>query len=140
MPDFVRVFGELKLDEGCRKKPYVDTAGVMTVGYGRNLQDTGIRQDEAEYLLWNDLRFAWDGLIRAYPWVQALNDARQEVLINMAVNLGLTRLGQFKKMLNALRASDWERAADEMLDSKWATQVGKRAERLAAQMRDGVAR
>jgi lysozyme len=70
-------------------------------------------------------------------WWRGLNDTRQRVLANMCFNLGYPRLSKFKKFLAAAKDQDWETAADEMMDSKWATQVGDRAVRLREKMLNG---
>lgn len=122
---------DLRRDEGLRLKPYRDTVGKASIGIGRNLDDVGISEDEADYLLINDIFRAMADLDRAMPWWRDLSEARQRALCNMAFNLGLTRLQGFKKMLAALEAQDWPSAAREALDSKWARQVGDRADRIA---------
>ena len=128
---------QLRRDEGLRLKPYHDTEGVLTIGYGRNLDAVGISQDEAEVMLTNDIEKARAGLIIALPWSTTLSEERFAVLLNMAYNLGLHGLMQFRRMLAAAEAGDYEQAAYEMGDSKWAGQVGPRAVRLARQMRNG---
>ena len=70
-------------------------------------------------------------------WWKGLDDTRQRVLANMAFNLGLPRLSNFVKFLTAVQKSDWEKASEEMMDSKWATQVGNRAVRLKEKMLKG---
>lgn len=77
-------------------------------------------------------------LDRNIPWWRQLNDARQDVLVNMAYNMGWPRLSGFAHMLDALDHGDFDRAADEMLASLWAQQVKGRATRLATQMRTGL--
>jgi lysozyme len=64
------------------------------------------------------------------PWWRNLDDNRQRVMANMCFNLGHPRLSNFKKFIGAMQISDWETAAVEMMDSKWAGQVGNRAVRL----------
>ena len=64
------------------------------------------------------------------PWWRNLNDNRQRVIANMCFNLGHPRLSKFKKFIQAMQVSNWERAAVEMMDSKWSGQVGDRAVRL----------
>lgn len=125
-------------DEGLRLKPYTDTVGKLSIGYGRNLIDVGISQVEARQLLDHDLETAVSALTRAYPLVDTLNQARQIVLASMAFNMGVPRLSSFRKMWAALMAKDYESAAVEMLDSDWASQVGARASRLADAMRTGT--
>lgn len=125
-------------DEGLRLKPYTDTVGKLSIGYGRNLADVGISQGEARQLLDNDLSTAVAALTRAYPLVETLSPARQIVLASMAFNMGVPRLSTFRKMWASLMAKDYESAAVEMLDSDWAAQVGARASRLAETMRTGT--
>ena len=72
------------------------------------------------------------------PWWKDLDDNKQRVMANMAFNLGLPRLSKFVKFLKAVQDSDWEKASEEMMDSKWATQVGDRAKRLKIKMLKGV--
>ena len=126
------LLANLKRDEGLRLKPYKDSVGKLTIGYGRNLDDMGITEDEAAVLLDHDIERAVTELDRALPWWREMPPSWQRGLVNMRFNLGLTRLRTFKKMLAALQAGDRERAADEALDSVWAGQVGERATRIAA--------
>lgn len=132
------IFEQLKRDEGVKLKPYVDTVGKTTIGIGRNLTDAGISVAEAEYLLANDVHAATQGLLSACPWTGGLDDARFGALLNVAFNLGVGGLLEFRKALTACQAGDWETAATEFLDSKWAEQVGARAQRLALQIRSGI--
>jgi lysozyme len=128
---------QLKRDEGLRLTPYKDTVGKLTVGYGRNLSDIGISKDEAEFLLTNDVRRAAEDLSRTLPWTDKLTEVRRAVLINMCFNMGLGGLLQFKTTLSLIQAGDYDKASFRMLQSKWATQVGDRAERLSMQLRTG---
>jgi lysozyme len=129
---------QLKTDEGLRLKPYHCTAGALTIGYGRNLDAVGITEAEADIMLRADIEIAERGAkaLVGNVWEQ-LSPARQAVLINMTFNLGRTRLAAFKNFLAALRTADYDTAADEMLDSRWARQVGDRATRLSDAMRHG---
>ena len=124
--------------EGLELFPYKDAVGKTTIGYGRNLSDRGVSPDEAEYLLENDLRIA---LIDAQALLGAhwdgLSDNRKAVLVDMALNLGKPRLAAFVEFLEALKAGDYERAADEMMDSLWARQVRRRAVALTKIIREG---
>ena len=128
---------QVKAHEGLMLKPYKCTANKLSIGYGRNIEDIGITYDEAEYLLENDLKRAFNELSEFWPNVRLIGNARRDVLINMCFNLGISRLKKFKKMFAALNAFDYERAAAEMIDSKWAGQVGDRAPELAEQMLTG---
>lgn len=123
--------------EGLRLKMYLDTEGIETIGVGHNLRDRPISERAAKIILEDDLQDTIDDLYRSFPWVQALDDVRRNVLINMAFNLGVPRLKKFVNTMSAIQVENWQLAADEMLDSKWARQVGVRAEELANQMRGG---
>jgi len=123
--------------EGMRRKPYRCTAGKLTIGVGRNLDDRGISPDEAMYMLANDIRDSRRELSAAFPWFDKLDEVRQAVLIDMCVNLGLSRLQGFRNTLALIGVGKYEAAAQEMLDSKWAEQVGRRAQRLSRMMATG---
>lgn len=128
---------QLRLHEGERLKPYRCPAGKLTIGVGRNLDDRGITAEESAFLLASDIAREERELIRALPWVAGLDEVRQRVLLDMAFNLGLSGLLKFKQTLATIQAGDYQRGATMMLDSKWAQQVGTRAERLARMMVTG---
>ena len=128
---------QLERHEGLRLKPYRDTVGKLTLGIGRNLDDKGITPQEARMLLHNDIEYFKRSIEVNIGVYSRLNDCRQNVLLNMAFNLGIAGLKTFKNMLLALENSDYEEAAKQMLSSKWASQVGGRALELAGQMRTG---
>ena len=125
--------------EGLRLKPYKCTAGKLTIGYGRNLDDVGISRTEAEMLFERDFAKAEAEarqLCRTYKVnYEDLIEQRFYVLTDMIFNMGYDRVSKFKKMLTALSKGDYEAAANEMLDSSWAIQVGNRAQQLALLMR-----
>lgn len=123
--------------EGLKLKPYRCTAGKLTIGVGRNLEDMGITKDEALYMLRADIARCYAECKSAFSWFAALTEARQNVLVNMCFNMGIARLKEFKKMLAAAHLGEYEDAAREMLDSAWAGQVGDRAKELAEQMQRG---
>ena len=127
---------QLERHEGLRLKPYRDTVGKLTIGYGRNLEDVGISRDEAEFMLDNDI----DQVERQLETVDEYRDldaVRQAVIANMAFNLGFAGLMGFKNMWAAIGRRDWESASEEMLNSKWARQVGVRAVELSEIMQTG---
>ncbi len=128
---------DLIRDEGLCLKPYQCTAGKLTIGVGRNLEDRGISEDEVGYLLKNDIAGVLDDLDRNISWWRGLGRPQRLALANMAFNLGWPRLSRFKNMLAALKAGDAEKAAHEALDSRWAEQVGARAKRIADQLTRG---
>lgn len=128
----------LTIEEGLRLKPYRCTAGKLSIGIGRNLDDRGITKEEAEYLLANDLQGVYADLDRNLPWWREMNEARQVVIADMCFNLGISRLLGFKNTLSAMRAGNYFLAADGMLNSAWAKQVGNRAVNLAHIMLKGI--
>lgn len=132
-----RLIEDLERDEGVRLKPYKDTVGKWTVGVGRNLTDNGISREECNLMLHNDIDAVEKALNRAAPFWRNLSEGRARALANMCFNLGLPRLLQFRVMLQALEWERWDEAADAALDSRWAIQVGERAERIAELIRKG---
>ena len=131
------MIAQLRLHEGERLFPYKCTAGRLTIGVGRNLDDRGITAEESAYLLGNDIDDYWERLEIELPWVHDLDPVRQRVLLDMAFNLGIGGLLGFKMTLAAIRGKEYERAAAMMLQSRWATQVGQRAKRLSRMMFTG---
>lgn len=123
--------------EGLRLKPYVDTVGKTTIGVGRNLTDNGITEDEAMLLLEHDIAGA-RGSLRHFGWFNDLDYVRQDVLAELVFNIGYPRFLTFKKMIAALEDGDYTLAAYELLDSKWALQVGSnRSNNMHMRLRDG---
>lgn len=123
--------------EGLSLKPYRCPAGKLTIGVGRNLDDVGISPKEAMILLTNDIVRVYEECRVAFPWFAELTDVRKMVIMDMTVNLGLTKLRKFTRMLSAMGFGRYEMAAVHMLDSTWAQQVGERARRLAMMMKTG---
>lgn len=130
---------DLIRDEDLRLKPYRCTAGKLSIGVGRNLDDVGISEHEALMMLGNDIQWVIEDLDRNAPWWRRMPEPAQRALANMAYNLGWPKLSAFRNMLAALQAGNYETAADEALDSKWARQVGARADRIAALYRESGA-
>lgn len=127
---------QLERHEGLRLKPYLDTVGKLTVGYGRNLEDVGISRDEADFMLDNDIDMI-EAQLETIDEYLSLDPVRQTVLANMGFNLGFYGLMKFKKMWAAIGRQDWQNASWEMRNSKWARQVGYRASELAKIMETG---
>lgn len=123
--------------EGLRLNPYYDTASKLSIGVGRNLSDTGISEEEAMFLLHNDIGRINRTLDAKLPWWRGLSETRRKVLVSMAFNLGVAGLLQFTNMLSALEDGDYAAAAEHMLASRWAQQVGNRALELAYLMENG---
>lgn len=123
--------GLLIQHESYKQFPYTDLTGHLTIGIGRNLTDRGISNTEAYYLLDEDITYFSNKLNHFLPFFSKIEENRQIALINMCFNLGIQGFLGFRDMISALEAHDYERAAKEMLDSKWSTQVGERATQLA---------
>ena len=133
---------ELRRDEGFVPHAYQDHLGFWTIGIGRLIDKRkggGITEDEALDLLDRDIERFEQELDAKLTWWRTLDDVRQRVILNMAFNLGVNGLLGFKNTLAAVKGERWEDAARGMLNSKWAGQVGDRADRLAKMMRTGAA-
>ena len=117
-----------KTSEGLRLKLYTCPAGKLTIGYGYNIEDLGIPQEIADRLFEiSYLQAQKDAKTYLGHIWDHIGQTRQEVITDMSFNMGLSRLSGFKGVKKALANLDFAKAADEMLDSKWARQVGKRA-------------
>ena len=101
------------------------------------MDDVGISDQEADILLMNDILAVTEELDLVLPWWKELDEPRGRALCNMCFNLGLPRLLKFERMLGALKRGDFEAAASEALDSRWARQVGDRAKRIAYTFKTG---
>ncbi len=132
-----KIVDQIKRDEGLRLKPYHCTEGKLTIGYGRNLEDVGISESEAEAMLAADIKNVEDALHQRLPIYTKLSEARVRALTNMGFQLGVGGLLKFKNMIAALERGDWEEAARQALDSRWARQTPERAARVAEQLRTG---
>lgn len=136
-----KLIDQLIRHEGLRLSAYQDHLGYWTIGVGRLIDERRggrITEEEARYLLSNDIARFEKELDEKLSWWRKLNEVRQRVLCDMAFNLGTDGLLQFKNTLKLIEESKYEEASKAMLESKWATQVGKRAVTLSNMMRDGV--
>jgi lysozyme len=128
---------QLKRHEGLKLKPYKCTADKLTIGVGRNLEDVGISEEEAEMLLQNDIQRATVQIQREFPWTTQLDEVRFAALINFTFNVGIGTVGKFVNAMALLRDGSYDMAADEFLNSRWAKQVGQRAIDVTDQIRTG---
>jgi len=128
---------QLERDEGFRPRPYKDHLGHWSVGYGWSLE-TGppLSEETARIILNEHVGMIVADLHSRLPWTKQLSQPRFGVLVNMAFNLGIHGLMSFRRMMAALKTEDYDRVAEEMISSRWARQVGSRANRLAEQMRE----
>lgn len=122
--------------EGESAKPYMDTVGKLSIGIGRNLTDKGLSPAEVDYLFQNDLGEAHDAA-KSFPWFHSLDEVRQAALIDLIFNLGLTKFRKFVQFISAMAARDWVWAAEELKDSVWWTQVGRRGPRIRSMILTG---
>ena len=144
--------------EGMVLTVYQDTLGIDTIGIGRNLKDRGISKEEldymdipnidtvyehgiteadARYLALNDIKIVENELCKVHKCVEDLDAVRQLILMDMAYNMGVPRLCKFKKMWSAIEEQRFDIASMEMMDSRWARQVGRRAVILSDAMKSG---
>lgn len=130
-----KVLERTKRFEGFSSKPYQCSAGEWTIGYGHLIKN-GLSRAAAELILQEDLKTATKAA-NAYTWFSKLNPARQAVVIDMLYNIGPARFAGFKKMRAAIERGDFETATKEMLDSKYAKQVVKRAAENARMLKTG---
>lgn len=149
--DLQKIKQSIKKHEGVKLKPYKCPKGKLTIGYGRNLEDRGITILEAETMLERDLLDIKLELEDSIKFFHKLDDIRQNVLIEMAYNMGVSHLLEFKNTLKYMEKGDFINASKEMLDSKWHNdfikydmQDGKksnkllRSEYLSIVMKEGV--
>jgi len=135
-----KLMEELIKDEGYKYEIYLDHLGYPTFGVGHLVLETDeehgqpvgtpVSEERIKECLSHDIDVVCSELDMKDPWWRNLSDNKQRVMANMCFNLGHPRLSKFKKFLGAMQISDWEKAAEEMMDSKWSTQVGERATRL----------
>lgn len=129
---------QLRIHEGVRTHFYRCTSGLATIGVGRCIEEgsLGLSDDEIDYLLENDIKRCKQELV-GLSWFADLDAVRQDAIVNLCFNLGLTRLMGFKNAMGAMAVGDYEKAADEFLDSRWAKQVGQRSLDVAHMIRTG---
>lgn len=138
----------IKQHEGFSSMVYLDTEGVPTVGWGHAFLESPrpapgevFSLEQCEELFEDDIHLVereYYQVIESKQRIEGLDGVRRGVLKNMLFNLGLPKLSKFTKMWRAIRLKDWEVASREMLDSRWARQVGNRAKQLSEMMRTGT--
>lgn len=128
---------DLMRHEGYRTHLYEDTAGILTIGVGYNIEEKGLPDYIIKLLLNDSIKEARSELDRVKPDWKRYSKSRQEVLVNMMFNLGAPRLLNFKRFWKALECNDFNTASLEMLNSKWSKQVGNRSIELAKRMAAG---
>jgi len=137
---------QLKIDEGCVYEIYNDHLGYPTFGIGHLVREsdpengspvgTKVSEDRVADAFDDDIEIVLSDCNKLYPDFEDLPEEVQQIIANMMFNLGRPRLSKFRGMKAGVDAKDWNRAADEMVDSRWYAQVGRRAERLVDRMRE----
>ena len=130
----------LKIDEGVKYEIYNDHLGYPTFGIGHLVVEsdeehgkpvgTPVSEDRVNSVFEKDVAIMIDEAKKIFPNLDELPEEAQQVIVNMTFNMGSPRLSKFKKFIAGVNAGDWNKAAIEMMDSRWAKQVGARAERL----------
>lgn len=137
--DLNKLTASIKQHEGLRNFPYTDTTGHVSIGFGRNLTGKGISNEEAEYLLGNDIQLSI-GEAKTQPWwgFVAGCDARENAFIEICYNIGFGALSNFHVALAAASSGDWTACSAAFLDSLWAKEVGSRAVILCKMIETGL--
>lgn len=124
---------DLIRDEGQVLHAYQDHLGYWTLGVGRLIDKRkggGISEEEARYLLANDIQRHYAELMNAIPWMEKLSEGRQRALTNMAFQMGIQGLLGFKNTLALLRDGRYYDAAENAKKSLWYKQTPERAQRV----------
>jgi lysozyme len=129
-----KLIATLKRHEGVKTHAYRDSLGILTIGCGRNINNSskhkgiGLTIDEIEYMLQNDVERTIKELSQEYAWFNDMEEgARRDAIINMHFNLGRFRFAGFKKAIAHMENGSYDAAATEFLDSRWAKQVKGRS-------------
>ena len=126
-----QTLARLKPEEGFRAKPYLDSQDILTIGFGTNIGE-GITRREAEFLLRERLEATYETLFKELPWLSAAPEGQQSAILDLGYQIGVHGLLGFHGMLSALEAGDCPTAKAAALDSEWARETPKRAERVTA--------
>lgn len=138
-----RIHDMIKLHEGTGPMrngnfmPYKDSVGLLTIGYGICIEKTGLRQNEADYILRSRVAEVENECLITFDWFDRIDEVRRAVVTDMVYNLGMPGFVKFVKFIGYIEREDYASASIEMLDSKWARQVGTRADRLSRMMETG---
>ena len=121
----------IKHHEGFVEHVYQDSLGIDTIGYGFAIKDLVLEEDLCDEILLRKIRILGRSVMGKFPFFDSLPSDCKTVLMEMCYQLGVTGVSKFKKALKAMEDGDWEKAADEMLDSKWAKQTPNRAKEMS---------
>ena len=131
------LINRIKHHEGFRSRAYRCTENHLTIGYGFAIKDLDLDEDLAEEILLRKLEKLIKRVRNKFDWLDSVPHEVQGVIVEMSYQMGLSNVSKFKKALHAMQMLQWKKAADEMLDSRWAKQVGKRATKLSEVMKSG---
>ena len=144
--DLEKLRKQLEIDEGVKYEIYLDHHGYATFGIGHLVipSDIEYREDVGTRVSEERVRECFDKDVQSvlrdcsllYKDFDELPEEAQQIIANMMFNMGYTRLSKFKGMKRGVDARDWNKAADEMVDSRWYKQVTNRADRLVERMRN----
>ena len=144
--DIEKLREEIKYDEGSVNEIYLDHLGLATFGIGHLVTEwdeeygwevgTPVSDDRCNEVFDSDIQIVLADCEQLYPDFNELPEEVQRIIANMMFNMGRPRLSKFKGMKAGVDARDWNKAADEMVDSRWYRQVTNRAERLVERMRN----
>ena len=144
--DLEKLRKQLEIDEGVKYEIYLDHLGYPTFGIGHLVipsdieyrEDVGTRvsEERVRECLDKDVQSVLRDCSLLYKDFDELPEEAQQIIANMMFNMGYTRLSKFKGMKRGVDARDWNKAADEMVDSRWYKQVTNRANRLVERMRN----
>ena len=144
--DIEKLREEIKYDEGSVNEIYLDHLGLATFGIGHLVTEwdeeygwevgTPVSEDRCNEVFDSDIQVVLSDCEHLYPDFNELPEEVQRIIANMMFNMGRPRLSKFKGMKSGVDARDWQKAADEMVDSRWYRQVTNRAERLVERMRN----
>ena len=135
--DYERLKKQLVVHEGLELKPYHCSADKLTIGVGRNIQEVGISENEAMYLLENDIANVEAQCRTTFDWFDGLSNKRKEAVVNLVFNMGLSTFCKFKKTIGYIDQGLFELAGTELLDSNYARQVGQRSKDVAIMLAEG---
>ena len=127
----LELLSSIRKHEGFRSKVYKDTLDFDTIGYGFTVKNLVLDEDIANIILQRKLEALIRSIEFKFSWYADLPNAVKDVVIEMCYQLGVTGFSKFRKTIKHLENEEWELAADEMLDSKWAVQTPNRAKALS---------
>jgi GH24 family phage-related lysozyme (muramidase) len=136
---------ELAIDEGVKHEIYLDHLGYPTFGIGHLIKKddpeygspvkTPVSEERVDECFKEDIKITLGDCLTLYDNFYELPEEVQLIIANMMFNMGLPRLSKFRGMKRGVDARDWNKAADEMVDSRWYSQVPNRSARLVERMR-----